>query len=71
MLKGKLAKMRTTDRKIREGNTFLILALMGFRRYDVEGMNAMDTCLRRYDIRKNDPENQNWVPAFAGMTGRG
>ena len=35
MLKGKLAKMRTTDRKIREGNTFLILALMGFRRYDV------------------------------------
>ena len=43
MLKGKLAKTRTTDRKIREGNTFLILALMGESRYDGEGVfGALD-----------------------------
>ncbi len=29
----------------------------GFRQYDVEEMNAMDTCLRRYDIRENNPKN--------------
>jgi len=27
--------------------------------YGSLGMNAMDTCLRRYDRRKNDPEKRN------------
>ena len=31
-------------------------------------MNALDTCLRRYDNKEENPENQNWVPAFAGTT---
>jgi len=37
----------------------------------VEGMNAMDTCLRRYDIRKNAPEISKLGSRLRGNDGEG
>ncbi len=42
----------------------------GFRRYDMEKMNAMDTCLRRNDIGKKSLKTFLWVPDQAGQATR-